>query len=145
MKRRLPDPVEAVEVTPDLERRAERAERWRGFRLAVPAYVYLIVLFAVPLVLVGVYSFASRSRTGQPLLHDWNLDSVKRLADSAFLQIAWRSILLALLTTIICLVVAYPFSYYIATRSERTRNVLLVFVMIPFWSNFLVRTYAWKV
>ena len=53
--------------------------------------------------------------------------------------------MLALLTTVICLLVAYPFAYYIATRSERTRNLLLVFVMIPFWSNFLVRTYAWKV
>jgi spermidine/putrescine transport system permease protein len=145
MRLRSADTGDAAPVTPDLEHRAERAKSWRGFRLALPSYVYLIVLFAVPLVLVGVYSFASRSRTGQPLLTDWNLDSVKRLVDTTFLQIAWRSTVLALLTTVICLLVAYPFAYYIATRSERTRNLLLVFVMIPFWSNFLVRTYAWKV
>jgi spermidine/putrescine transport system permease protein len=130
---------------PGMEANAERAESRRGFLLALPTYVYLIVLFAIPLVLVAVYSFASRSRTGAPELENWNLTSVKKLLDPDFLQIAWRSVLLALLTTIICLVIAYPFSYYIATRSERTRNILLVLVMIPFWSNFLVRTYAWKV
>ena len=138
-------PEAEAPVTPELEKAAERATRWRGFRLALPAYVYLIVLFAVPLILVGVYSFASRSRTGAPLLEDWNLDSWKKLADPLVVQIAWRSTWLALLTTLICLLVAYPFAYYIATRRERVRNVLLVLVMIPFWSNFLVRTYAWKV
>jgi spermidine/putrescine transport system permease protein len=48
-------------------------------------------------------------------------------------------------TTVICLLFSYPFAYYIATRSPRVRNLLLIFVMIPFWSNFLVRTYAWRV
>lgn len=132
-------------VTPELEHAAERAARWRGFRLALPSFAYLIVLFAIPLILVGVYSFASRSRTGAPELSDWNLDSVSKLVDSTVLAIAWRSTWLALLTTVVCLLVAYPFAYYIATRSPRIRNLLLVFVMIPFWSNFLVRTYAWKV
>jgi spermidine/putrescine transport system permease protein len=145
MRRRSPPPTETEAATPELERAAERAERWRGFRLALPAYVYLIVLFAIPLVLVAVYSFASRSRTGQPELRDWNLDSVAALFDPDVLRIAWRSLLLATITTLITLLISYPFAYYIATRSERVRNVLLVLVMIPFWSNFLVRTYAWKV
>jgi spermidine/putrescine transport system permease protein len=61
------------------------------------------------------------------------------------LQIFVRSLVLALVTTVICLAVSYPFAFYIATRAPRLRNVLLVFVMIPFWSNFLVRTYAWRV
>ncbi len=53
--------------------------------------------------------------------------------------------MLAIATTVICLVVSYPFAYYIATRGPRARNIMLVLVMIPFWSNFLVRTYAWRV
>jgi spermidine/putrescine transport system permease protein len=60
-------------------------------------------------------------------------------------QIAWRSLWLAVVTTVICLILAYPFAYFIATRRPVVRNVLLVLVMIPFWSNFLVRTYAWRV
>lgn len=132
-------------VTPELERAAEKAESRRGFLLSLPAYVYLILFFAIPLVLVFVYSFASRSSTGRTLLEGWNLDSYKRLFSPLVLEIAARSFLLALVTTAICLLVSYPFAYYIATRRPAIRNILLVLVMIPFWSNFLVRTYAWRV
>ncbi len=132
-------------VTPELERAAEKAESRRGFLIGLPAYVYLIVFFAIPLVLVFVYSFASRSSTGQTELQGWNLDSYKRLFDPLVLEIFLRSFVLALVTTVFCLVFSYPFAFYIATRRASIRNVLLVLVMIPFWSNFLVRTYAWKV
>lgn len=132
-------------VTPELEQAAEKAESRRGFLIGLPAYAYLILFFAIPLVLVFVYSFASRSSTGQTVLEDWNLDSYQRLFDPLVIEIFLRSFVLALVTTAICLLVSYPFAYYIATRSPGVRNVLLVLVMIPFWSNFLVRTYAWRV
>jgi spermidine/putrescine transport system permease protein len=131
-------------VSPRLEAGAERAERRRGFLLALPSYVYLIVLFALPLVIIGVYSFASRSRTGRPKLEAWNLDAWAKLLEPAVRSIAMRSVVLALMTTLLCLLIAYPFAYYLATRTERSRNLLLILVMIPFWSNFLVRTYAWR-
>ncbi|MGB7860135.1 MAG: ABC transporter permease [Acidimicrobiia bacterium] len=131
-------------VTPELERAAEKAESRRGFFISLPAYLYLILFFAIPLVLVFVYSFASRSSTGQTLLEGWNLDSYKRLFTPLVLEIFTRSFSLAIVTTAICLLVSYPFAYYIATRSPAVRNILLVLVMIPFWSNFLVRTYAWR-
>jgi spermidine/putrescine transport system permease protein len=130
---------------PGLEVDAEKAESRRGFLIGLPAFVYLVVLFALPLVIVVVYSFATRSRTGRTLLEDWNVSSYARLFEPLVLQITFRSLWLALLTTVICLVVGYPFAYYLATRSPRVRGALLVLVMIPFWSNFLVRTYAWRV
>ena len=132
-------------VTPELEAAAERAESRRGFLLAVPGWVYLIIFFAIPLAIVVVYSFASRSATGQTLLQDWNLDSYQRLASSLVVEVVFRSLWLAAASTIICLLLGYPFAYYIATRGPTMRNVLLVLVLIPFWSNFLVRTYAWRV
>ncbi|MFZ0015213.1 MAG: ABC transporter permease, partial [Acidimicrobiia bacterium] len=92
-----------------------------------------------------VYSFASRSSTGLTLLEDWNLESYKRLFTPLVGEIFLRSFLLATVTTVISLVVSYPFAFYIATRRPAVRGILLVLVMIPFWSNFLVRTYAWKV
>ncbi|MFZ0492240.1 MAG: ABC transporter permease [Acidimicrobiia bacterium] len=136
---------DTVPVTPDLERAAERAERRRGFRLGLPGFAYLVIFFAIPLIMVFVYSFATRSSTGKTLLQDWNLQSYQRLVDPIVRQIAWRSLWLAVVTTVICLILAYPFAYFIATRRPVVRNVLLVLVMIPFWSNFLVRTYAWRV
>ena len=133
----------ATEVaTVELEERAKRAESRRGFLIGAPAFIYLILFFALPLLIVLVYSFASRSSTGATILGNWNLNSWIRVFDSQVAQIAWRSLWLASLTTVFCLVFGYPFAYWIATRSDRVRAVLLILVMIPFWSNFLVRTYA---
>lgn len=132
-------------ITPELEAAAERAKSRRGFLISLPAYVYLILFFVIPFGLVVVYSFATRDSTGLTVLRDWNLDSYQRVFASEVLVIFLRSLGLALATTLICLGVSYPFGYYIATRSPKLRNILLVFVMIPFWSNFLVRTYAWRV
>jgi len=132
-------------VSPELEKKARRKESWLGFFHAAPAYVYLTFFFILPLLIVFVFSFASRSRTGKPLLEDWNLDSWAKLLDPLVREIAVRSLWLALLNTVICLLIGYPFAYWIATRAKQsTRTILLVLVLIPFWSNFLVRTYAWR-
>ena len=132
-------------VTPELEQAAIRAESRRGFLIGLPAAFYLVLFFAIPLVLVFVYSFATRSSTGQTVLAEWNLESYQRLFTPGVLVIFLRSLLRASVTTAICLLFSYPFAYYIATRTPRVRNLMLIFVMIPFWSNFLVRTYAWRV
>jgi spermidine/putrescine transport system permease protein len=136
---------EIVAVTPELERDAQKADARRGLFIAAPAALYLILFFAVPLVIVFVYSFATRSSTGLTQLEGWNLESYRRLFDPLVGEIALRSVMLALATTVICLVLSYPLAYYMATRSATVRNIMLVLVMIPFWSNFLVRTYAWRV
>ncbi|HLF42358.1 MAG TPA: ABC transporter permease [Acidimicrobiia bacterium] len=132
-------------VTPELEQAAIRAESRRGFLIGLPAAFYLVLFFAIPLVLVFVYSFATRSSTGQTVLAEWNLESYQRLFTPGVLVIFLRSLVRASVTTAICLLFSYPFAYYIATRTPRVRNLMLIFVMIPFWSNFLVRTYAWRV
>ncbi len=75
-----------------------------------------MIFFAIPLAIVVVYSFASRSSTGQTLLQDWNLDSYQRLFSSQVLDIVLLSLVMAIATTVICLLLGYPFAYYIATR-----------------------------
>lgn len=138
--------VEAVQIaTPEFERANERHKKWRGFFMALPAYLYLVLFFAVPLVIVVVYSFATRNRFGGTDLSGWNLDAYAKLGEPIVRDILFRSLWLAVITTVLCLVFAYPFSYYLATRTPMVRNIMLVFVMIPFWSNFLVRNYAWRV
>ncbi len=138
--RQSPEPVEVH----DIERQAARERRRRGLLLALPAYAYLVVFFALPLVAVGVFSFATRNRFGGVDLAEWNLDSYRKLGEEIVFNVVARSVGLALITTVICLVVGYPFAYFLATRSPRVRNVMLVLVLIPFWTNFLVRNYAWR-
>ena len=124
--------------------REEAAQRRRGLILALPSFAYMILFFAVPLVIVLVYSFATRTSTGSTSLSDWNLDAYRKLGEPIVRNVVIRSIVLALITTVLCLVIAYPFAYFCATRSVTVRNLLLVAVMIPFWTNFLVRNYAWR-
>ncbi|MFP5320416.1 MAG: ABC transporter permease [Acidimicrobiia bacterium] len=140
-------PVQEVtpEASPELEAGSRRRESRFGFLLGLPALLYLIVFFVIPLGIVVAYSFATRSRTGRTELRDWNTQAYERLGDDIVRTVAFRSLWIALLTTVLCLLLAYPLAYFISTRSPALRNVLLVAVMIPFWSNFLVRTYAWRV
>jgi len=132
-------------ATPGLEREAERAKARQGFLLGLPTIVYLLVFFVVPLGFVVAYSFATRTRSGRTELRDFNLDAYARLGDDIVMTVAWRSLWMAVVATLVCLVLAYPLAYYISTRSPLVRNLMLVGVMIPFWSNFLIRTYAWRV
>ncbi len=139
-----PGVEEPPAATPAFEAAAENADARRGFLLALPGYVYLLVFFVIPVLIVFVYSFADRTPGGTELAN-WNLDSYRKLGEPVVREILRRSLWLAFLTTAICLVFSYPFAYFMATRSPRVRNLMLVFVMIPFWSNFLVRNYAWRV
>ncbi|MFT5204083.1 MAG: spermidine/putrescine transport system permease protein [Candidatus Aldehydirespiratoraceae bacterium] len=135
---------DVAEATPAFEVAAERAESRRGALMALPGFSFLIIFFAIPVLIVLVYSFADRTPSG-PELANWNLDSYRKLGEPVVREILRRSVWLAFLTTAICLAVSYPFAYFMATRSPRMRNLMLVFVMVPFWSNFLVRNYAWRV
>ncbi|HJM29301.1 MAG: ABC transporter permease [Acidimicrobiales bacterium] len=138
-------PSENVEATPQFEKAAQRKESRRGLLLALPSYLYLIIFFVIPLAIVFIYSFATRNRFGGTDLSGWNVASYERIAEPIVRTILFRSLWLALLTTVICLLIAYPFAYFLATRRPAIRNVMLVFVMIPFWTNFLVRNFAWRV
>lgn len=123
----------------------ERRRRLQLFTLIGPSALYLIFFFVIPLGIVFVYSFLRRGVYGQ-LIWEFNLQNYVRVVDPLYLGILWRSLVMALGNTLLCLLLAYPFAYYLARmENKRNRNLLLVFVMIPFWTNFLIRTYAWRV
>ena len=145
MKTEVGTDSEGSAATQEFEKAALRQESRRGFLLSLPAYAYLIVFFVISLLIVFVYSFATRNRFGGTDLSGWNLDSYSRITEPIVRDVLFRSLWLAFLTTLICLVIAYTFAYFLSTRRAAVRNVMLVFVMIPFWTNFLVRNYAWRV
>ncbi len=131
---------------PDLESGDARARSRLGLLLALPGIIYLTVFFVIPLGFVVVTSFATRTRTGRTAYSGWNTDAYGKVLTSDLIRaVAWRSLGLGILTTLICLALAFPLSYFISTRRPTVRNLLLIGVMIPFWSNFLVRTYSWRV
>ena len=95
-----------------------------------------------PALIMLVYSFASRGTLGG-VVYDFTLENYKGVGDPVYLQIVIRSIVYAALTTVICLLAGYPVAYLIGRADERWRNLLLMAVMVPFWTSFLIRTYAW--
>lgn len=110
--------------------------------LLTPAIVWLVFFFLVPVFIVVAYSFLERGTYGG-VTWALNLENFQRVFDSLYLSSFWRSSLIALATTFFCLLLGYPVAFFIASRPQRLRNALLLALMIPFWTNFLIRTYAW--
>lgn len=112
--------------------------------LAVPAVLWLGFFFILPLLIVLVISFLTRGSGGSVVL-PFTLSHYERVF-STFAGILQRSVWIALLTTAICLVAGYPIAFFIRTRqSNLAKQFALFLVILPFWSNFLIRTYAWRV
>ncbi len=110
-----------------------------------PAFLWWGVFLAAPLALILANSFFRRGSFGG-VVYEPTLDNYGRALDPLFLGVLGYSIQMALITTVICFLVGYPAAWFIATRpSARVRNALLLLVILPFWTNFLIRTYAWIV
>jgi spermidine/putrescine transport system permease protein len=129
---------------PDRPPKPSRGER-EGGRLSTalllaPASLWFFLLLVAPVVILLIYSVGERAPAGgyQPA---FTLAQYVKLPTRA---VAFRNTLvIALASTVICLLVAFPLAYYLATRAARLKTVLLVLVVVPFWTSFLIRTYAW--
>lgn len=127
---------------PATENTHARAPRAWGWLLMAPMLGWLIAFVAVPMAILFVYSFCSRDDLGR-VVYTFTWENYARVFDPIYLSILGRSVLYAGLTTLICVVVGYPVAWFIARQPEGRRNQLLLLVMIPFWTSFLIRTYAW--
>ena len=107
----------------------------------LPAWAFTLLLFLGPLLIIVVYSLETKGVYGG-VVPPWTLENYARLLDPLYGVILLRSFLMAAVSTLGCIVLAFPLAYYIA-RSGRRKTLLLNLVMLPFWTSFLVRTYAW--
>ena len=111
-------------------------------QLALPYIVWAVLMLVLPMGLIAVYSVMDQGNS--IVTFSFTLKHyVKFFTDSDFLLILWRSLLIAIKTTIICLLLGYPAAYFIARSKEKVQNALIICITIPMWINMLVRTYAW--
>lgn len=108
-----------------------------------PVTLIMVLLIAVPLIYVAVMSFCSIDEFYN-VTFKFTLQNYVRLANADYLKIYAQSIAIALITTIICILVGYPFSYIIARTKSRKKKILYMLVIIPFWTNSLIRIYGWR-
>jgi spermidine/putrescine transport system permease protein len=107
----------------------------------LPTWVWMAALFTAPFAIVLGYSFLTRGILGG-IEAPWTIESYQRLFDPLYLTVLLRSFAMALTSTALCLVFAFPAALFIS-RAVRYKNLYLQLVMLPFWTSFLVRTYAW--
>lgn len=124
--------------------------------LSLAPLIYLIVLFLLPTIIMVFIAFRVPGNYGgvEPLISrtaahtnlNLSLDSIKFALTNQFIwQLFLRSMLYSLITTLCCLILGYPLAMLIAKSSKKHRDFLLLLVIIPFWSCFLIRVYAWMI
>ncbi|MFH1497518.1 MAG: ABC transporter permease [Verrucomicrobiota bacterium] len=133
--------MQTLGLPSDATPHARRPGVW-GWVLLAPMVLWLLLFVIIPTGILAIYSFCQRDDLGR-VVFSFTWDNYARVFDPIYLNILGRSILYAGLTTLICVAVGYPVGWYIARRPPALRNLLLLLVMIPFWTSFLIRTYAW--
>ena len=108
----------------------------------VPPAAWLAFFFVAPLLIIFVYSFFERGIYGE-VVYTFTLGNYIKAFDPLYLQTLWRSVWISVVSTLICLILGYPLAWHIARQSASMKKLLLVLLIVPFWTNFLVRTYAW--
>jgi spermidine/putrescine transport system permease protein len=115
----------------------------RHHALLLPTAAWTGAFFIAPLALLLVYSFASMDIVTFHIHFGWTLSNYGQLGNSIYLGAILRSLALSVGATLACLVLAFPVAYTISQTHGRLQTLLLVAIMIPFWTSFLIRTYAW--
>ena len=137
-------------------RKLRENKAFQGTLLATPTLIFMVGLLIIPLILTAVVSFGNRNSDGG-VIYTFTLDNYIRLAgystncsngaatcfDPLYVDILWRSLILAFQTTLIVILLAYPLSYFIARAPSKRRNTFLFMVLVPLWTNFVIRVYAW--
>lgn len=111
--------------------------------LLLPALIWYGVFFLAPLTQMVIISFAQRGAYGgvEPGFY---LDSYQELSRPLYVNVFVVTLRMALIGTIACLIVGYPLAYFLATRAGRYKTTLFLLIIVPFWTSFLIRTYAWE-
>ncbi len=117
-----------------------RHEAW----VTLPSFLWLVVLFTIPAAIVFAIAFKPSDPFGG-IGAGWTLETLRSLGDPNYPAILWRTLWLSAATTVACLVLATPTAYFMARAAQRWRPLLVLAIIVPFWTSFLVRIFAWKV
>jgi ABC-type spermidine/putrescine transport system permease subunit I len=113
-----------------------------GHLLGLPTAVWVAAFFLAPLGLLTVYSFGAIDTLTLKVSFGWTLANYGRIADGLYLHAIFRSLLLSIGATFACLIIGFPVAYFISRARGSVQTILLVAILVPFWTSFVIRTYA---
>ncbi len=116
----------------------------KGNLIVWPTIIWLLLFLVIPTLFVVLYSFLQKGTYGG-VVYSFTLDNFKRFFEPLYIKILWDTLVISVLTTVFSLLMGYPLAYTITRVNRKWQNILLLLVMVPFWINFLVRSYAWVV
>jgi len=122
----------------------KKKQRKNEFLLTLPSMGWLILFFVIPTVLVIAMAFRNSDPYGG-IGDKWTFDTIRDIRNPNYPSIIWRTLWLSVLSTVICIITAIPASYYISRISKKFQDIILLLIIVPFWINFLIRIFAWKV
>ncbi len=112
-------------------------------RMLYPYLVWIAIMILAPMLLIVLYAFTKQGNSVLTL--QFTLDNFARFfSDSIFPNVLWRSLKIALITTVICVLLGYPAAYFIAKLDGNRKSIMVLLITLPMWINMLVRTYAWR-
>jgi spermidine/putrescine transport system permease protein len=112
--------------------------------LTAPSLFWLTLLFLIPTLIVFAITFKPADLYGG-IGPGWTLETLRSLCNPNYPVILWRTLCLSLLTTIACIILATPAGYCIARAEKKWRQIMMLLVIVPFWTSFLIRIFAWKI
>lgn len=110
-------------------------------KLVYPYMVWLGIFVVIPMVMLVIYAFSQAGNDVTTL--SFTLNNFAKFFDPVFLNVFWKSIKIALITTALCILLGYPLAYIVANSNEKIRPTLILLMTIPQWINMLIRTYSW--
>lgn len=123
------------------ERRKDRASFW----LSAPMILWTLLFVGATLLYIVVLSFLKRNPDGYGVVMEFTLENYAKLLNGRYLEVMRRTLALGFETTLICILLGYPFGYCMARAPQRWRTVLMLLVIVPFWTNALIRIYGWRI
>ncbi|NLF18912.1 MAG: ABC transporter permease [Lentisphaerae bacterium] len=117
--------------------------RWAEVLVTLPSFAWLALLFVIPALVVFAMALKPVDSYGG-IGAGWTLETLRHLGNPNYPGIIWRTVWMSLVATVLCVLLALPMAYVMARAAVHWRRLLVLLVVVPFWTSFLVRTFAWK-
>ena len=123
------------------EKKKDRA----SFLLSTPLIVWTLLFVGATIAYIVVLSFMKRDPDGFGVIGEFTLENYAKLFNANYARVFWNTLRLSIETTVLCVLIGYPFGYHMGRASKKWRTILMLLVIVPFWTNALIRIYGWRI